>query len=264
VGSAVGVVVPSHHARFLRFALRSLLAQTFPLEIVVVDDGSPGGEVAALAEEFGIRTLRIERSMGAAAARNAGITSLSTPWILNFDHDNVASPRFVERLLHAASRAERVGLSYSRPLLFGDDRGPHRHVRRVPPRYLVHENSIDASSLFLREAWEEAGGFDPKASPLSDWDMWLGIVERGWSPVFVRRALWWYRTHGDSVLATASSDALERATAYIRTKHRAFAERVRHRKRNLARGGLLRAQWLVDRAWIELKARTTPVPPEAG
>ena len=261
--SAVGVVVPSHHSRFLRTALDSLLAQTMPLDIMVVDDGSPGAEVTRVAERLGIRSIRNDTSIGPAAARNLGISSLDTPWILNFDHDNVASPRFVERLLRAASTRERAGIAYSQPLVFGRDHGPHALVRRSAAWHLAHTNPIDASSLFLRRAWAEAGGFDPKASPLSDWDMWLGIVERGWEPVFVRHALWWYRTHDDSVLATASSEALARAMDYMRVKHAAFAQRAGERKRDLPRDALVRLQRLVDRAWIELKARTTTPPLDA-
>jgi sugar O-acyltransferase (sialic acid O-acetyltransferase NeuD family) len=221
----VGTVVPSHFARYLPHALVSLLAQTMPHDIVVVDDGSPGAEVSRVARRFGVRYLRNPESEGASVARNVGIDTLKHPWILNFDMDNVALPTFLERLVRAAVRRPGTGISYSLAEQFGEGGGPYWPVRRGLPWHLTGANFIDASSLFAREAWEQAGGFDPKASPLSDWDLWLGIVEHGWKLAFVPEYLFRYRVRSEGGRLSTSEEGMEAARDYIREKHADFIAR---------------------------------------
>ncbi|MGH2685429.1 MAG: glycosyltransferase family A protein, partial [Actinomycetota bacterium] len=119
MSSPVGTVVASHHATYLRETLGSLLAQTLPSEILVVDDASEGGESRRVARELGIRCIRSTTSLGGAEARNVGIDALHHPWILNFDHDNVAEPKLVERLVAAARRRSRTGITYCTPRQIG-------------------------------------------------------------------------------------------------------------------------------------------------
>jgi sugar O-acyltransferase (sialic acid O-acetyltransferase NeuD family) len=239
----VGTVVPSHTARYLRYALVSLLDQTMPHEIVVVDDASPNGEVGRVAKEFGLRWIRNPNREGPAVARNLGIEALDHPWILNFDMDNIAERNLVEGLLRAALREKRTGVAYSRALQFGEGTGPYWPVHRGLPWHLKFENFIDASSLFSRRAWEEAGGWDPKASPLSDWDLWIGIVERGWGLAFVPEYLFRYRVRSDGGRLSSSQERLERAEEYIRAKHAEFF-RSRHARR---------PSNLIPRAWNRIR-----------
>jgi GT2 family glycosyltransferase len=111
-GSApVGTVVTTHHARYLREALASLQCQTIEHDILVVDDGSEGGESSRVAREFRIPVIRNASPTGGANARNVGIAELDNPWILNFDHDNVAEATMVERLLRAATRRKGTGIA---------------------------------------------------------------------------------------------------------------------------------------------------------
>lgn len=220
--SRVGIVVPSHTSRYLRYALLSLVSQTAESEVVVVDDGSPGEEVSRMAREFGFSFVRNASSEGPPTARNIGIEALRQHWIVNLDADNIAAPRFVERLLRAAERRPRTGISYCRALQFGEATGPYAPVTRRLSVHLCHANFIDASSMFARSAWHEAGGWDPKAFPLSDWDFWLSIVEKGWRLGFVPEYLLWYRVRSSGILRSTAEEHFVRAHNYIRNKHAAF------------------------------------------
>ncbi len=226
----VGTVVPTHHARYLREALASLVRQTVDHDILVVDDGSEGGECTRVAMEFGLRSVRNNSSTGGANARNVGISILDNPWILNFDHDNVAEPTLVERLIEAAAGTKGAGIAYCTPRMMGMAFGPHPGVRRGTPWALKAGNFIDASSLFLRESWEAAGGFDAGAGVYADWDMWLGIVERGWRLTYVPEMLYRYRIHESSGMRTSAPERLEELRRYVLDKHAGFV-RTRHRRR---------------------------------
>jgi GT2 family glycosyltransferase len=231
----VGIVVPSNTARYLRDALASLLSQTAESEIVVVDDGSPDGEVSRMAREFGLAFIRNPTSEGPPTARNIGIEALRHPWIINFDGDNIAAPRFVERLLGAALRRKRTGIAYCLAVQFGEASGPYWPVMRGLPLHLARNNFIDASSMFARSAWEEVGGWDPEAFPLSDWDLWLGIVERGWRIGFVPEYLLRYRVRSSGILRSTPKEHFRRARRYIWNKHADFlTERHAARLRYLA------------------------------
>lgn len=226
----VGTVVPTHHGRYLREALSSLVRQTVDHDVLVVDDGSDEGECTRIAREFGIPSVRNPTPTGGANARNVGISLLVNRWILNFDHDNVAEPTMVERLLATALRAKRAGIAYCTPRMIGMAFGPHPGVRRGTPWGLKAGNFIDASSLFLREGWDAAGGFDHGAGLYADWDLWLGIVERGWRLAYVPEMLYRYRIHEESGLRNADPDRLEALRRFVLGKHASFV-RVRHKRR---------------------------------
>lgn len=73
----LSVVIPSHsRPDLLAACLRSVVRHVPPgSEVLVVDDGSPGGRVTGLAREFGVGALRLPRRRGFCVAANAGIAA---------------------------------------------------------------------------------------------------------------------------------------------------------------------------------------------
>lgn len=79
------IVVPVHN-RALQ--LERCLAALGRLPIIVVDDASSApAEIAAVARRHGASLLRIERNVGPAEARNAGLRSVSSPLVAFVDSD---------------------------------------------------------------------------------------------------------------------------------------------------------------------------------
>jgi len=90
----------------LRAAIDSLLRQSEPLEIVVVNSG--GGSLADLLPEGqAIRTVEVPELLWPGAARNAGIRATRAPWVAFLASDLVAAPDWAaQRLaLHRAGKA---------------------------------------------------------------------------------------------------------------------------------------------------------------
>lgn len=92
--------------------LRSLLAQTYaPIEIIVVDDGSTDGTVAAVGEFPGVRVLR-QAHQGKAKAMNWGAKEAAGTILVFLDADMVFAPEYVERMVAPILEGRAVGTSH--------------------------------------------------------------------------------------------------------------------------------------------------------
>jgi O-antigen biosynthesis protein len=100
----VSVVVPAHDAApTLRDCLDSLRGLNYPAyDVIVVDDGSRDS-TAAIAEQSGFRTLKLEHR-GLAAARNAGIAEASSDIVAFIDADASAERDWLYHLVEAITR----------------------------------------------------------------------------------------------------------------------------------------------------------------
>lgn len=105
----VTVVVPTKdNARTIAACLRSVVEQTVPVELVVVDNHSTD-ETPAIARGLADRVVTggPERS----AQRNLGIAAAQTPWVLWLDSDMVLPPRAVELALETARATGASGVA---------------------------------------------------------------------------------------------------------------------------------------------------------
>jgi glycosyltransferase involved in cell wall biosynthesis len=102
----VSAVIPTYNRRkYLRRAIDSILAQTVPVdEIVVVDDGSDDGTADAIAEWYGAKVHVVaQQNAGAARARQRGVQEATGDWIAFLDSDDEWMPERNRHLLKAAS-----------------------------------------------------------------------------------------------------------------------------------------------------------------
>ncbi len=127
----LSVIVPVYNVeRYLPACLDSLVAQTRPVEeIIVVDDSTDGS--SAIAEQYARRhpSIRVVRGPGrdVASARNLGLGLARGDWIGLVDADDWIEPDMYERLLaHAAAHDLDMVLCNGR-YHFGDGR-PDRPV----------------------------------------------------------------------------------------------------------------------------------------
>lgn len=94
--TTVVVVLYFAQEEFLVEAVGSLQAQTYAnVEIVVVDDWSPGmpaGRILEAAGLSGVKVLRHEENHGLAAAKNTGIFASSAELIVCLDSDDLIAP----------------------------------------------------------------------------------------------------------------------------------------------------------------------------
>lgn len=107
----ISVMMAAYNAEnYIRRALDSILAQTFPdFDIIVVDDGSKDA-TGAIADEYASRDSRVhvlhQKNSGVCVTRNNCIDwtyrCSDSQWIIFADSDDWMHPEMLERMLRAA------------------------------------------------------------------------------------------------------------------------------------------------------------------
>lgn len=252
--TSVGVVVTAFdQGRLVTEAVTSALSQTSPVdEVVVVDDGSTdaaslraldaltrdvhaalAGTLDGAAPPHGagptcgaappVRVLH-QPNRGVSAARNAGISALSTEVVAVLDGDDLWEPTFVEATLAALFSSPEVVAASSWLTMFGVAEGtveaPGGTVDAFLPR-----NAAPASALFRHVDWVRAGGYDETMTEgFEDWDFFLRLLRRdGGRVTVVPEPLLRYRTHPASANVRSMEARLERYAQVVANHRDTFA-----------------------------------------
>jgi len=195
----VSVVIPAwNRAASIEAAITSVLRQTWTdFELIVVDDGSCDGTLAAAARvrDPRLRLVESRRNLGAAGARNLGATQARGAWIAFQDSDDEWLPEKLEKQMARllAPGAAYVG-GYCGLLSLGwiDDAPDARLAVRYLPgpaatpaegdilTPLLTDNMISTQTLVVRrDRFHDLGGFDPGTTPIEDWDFAIRLAQAG-------------------------------------------------------------------------------------
>jgi glycosyltransferase involved in cell wall biosynthesis len=167
------LVIPVYQAgRYLPRTAPTWLDQELDgdFEVMLIDNGSTDGAVAALPEHPRLRRLH-ESDPGAYAARNTGCREASGEFLVFTDPDCIAPGGWLRRLLAPLRSDASLAAAQGPANLAGSDRGLrllnfyefHREAmvyRQADPRlYYAHTNNL----AVRRSAFERCGPFDPRA-----------------------------------------------------------------------------------------------------
>ncbi len=185
----VTVIVPSYNgAEYLRFALDSVLRQTYAnLQVIVVDDGSIDASHVVVREFADPRVFYVyQNNAGVSAARNTGIRLAHGEYLAFLDADDEWEPAFLERCVSAmCHKGHAVSGAYT-SYVYVDDSGnvlPQTGAPVVPAAdlyaRLTRENILLIHSVVLRSnVVRQTGGFDVSLGAQEDWDFWLRVTRR--------------------------------------------------------------------------------------
>lgn len=217
------IVIPSWNgAHFLGECLVSLVAQTHPAEIVVVDNGSTDGTAELVRERFpDVTLLRLSSNHGFAGAVNAGIAPAlagGVDYVALFNNDAVAEPDWLENLIACAEAHPEAGIVTSKLLL--SDRV---HIDSTGDFYSswgwayprgrdeIDQGQYDApelrevfcgsggASLFRARTLAEVGSFDEDYfAYLEDQDLGFRAQLMGWRARYEPAAVAYHRMMGTS------------------------------------------------------------------
>lgn len=226
-------VVNRNYGRFLRQAIESVLAQSYPaIEIVVVDDASDDESAAVLADfavHPRIRILRNARVRGLTACCNAAIRESRGRLVMRLDGDDFLAPHAVEVLAEAMLAEPAAALACCghvavdvKGVILGSFLPRPRTGGAVAPDLPPHGACVMVRRRFL----DRMGGYD-EAIPYQDGlDLWLHVGPED-RVLTVSEPLVHYRQHAGSL--SRGTAALMAARGRILAKHVAKRGLVRPR-----------------------------------
>jgi glycosyltransferase involved in cell wall biosynthesis len=225
----VSVVIPTRNRRALLLrTLSSVLAQDgVEVSVVVVDEASADGTgeaVASLGEPH-VSVITHGVAQGVAAARNAGLESVSTEWVAFVDDDDVwATDKLSAQLAALAASPECQWSCTGAVVVDGELRIVGAEAAPAGSglvERLLAYNAIPGggSSVLARtEAVQALGGFDPELRVVADWDLWIRLAQR--SPLAaVDRPLVGYLRHAGSM--SRQLEELRHELEHVAEKHAA-------------------------------------------
>ena len=169
-------------------AVGSVLRQTVEdLELVVVDDGSVDGtgDVLAAVADQRLRVLRNEKPLGLAGALNAGLDVARGTHVARMDADDVALPRWLERVVGADTLPARLRRSSGPGRSTSTPTARSGAVHRMP----VGARAIRWAALFSspffhptvvvdRAVLERHGlRYDTSFAESEDYDLWTRLLD---------------------------------------------------------------------------------------
>jgi glycosyltransferase involved in cell wall biosynthesis len=232
----VAVIVPCFNdGAVLGEAVASVRAVAEPVELVVVDDGSTEPATAAVLD--GLRDEGVEvvsqANTGLPGARMAGLAATSAPYVFPLDADDLLEPATLPAMADALDADPQAAVCFGDYAEFGD--GGHL-VRAVPaqldPYRIAYTNEYPVAALFRRSALEDVGGWRAIQYGYEDWDMWMGLAERGLRGVHAGpgRITYRRRLHGERMLTTAKRNHPE-IYGVLRSRHPELFARISEHRR---------------------------------
>ena len=257
---SVSVIALCHnHAPFLREALDSILAQTYPhLEVWLVDDASTDGSPAILREYAAQNPtwhlLLLPENVGNCCAFNTAFFQSQGEFVIDFATDDVLLPtRVAQQVAQFQAAPPEVGTVYSNCELIDEaGRSLGLHHRAAGPGQLqpapasgwvfaevLRRYFISTPTMMTRRAClQSLGGYDETLA-YEDFDFWVR-ASRDWQFLYLNEVTTRKRKHPRSM----SAQAYQRHDPYL-----ASTIRICEKARTLARTPAERAALAVRLRW---------------
>lgn len=178
--SDVSVIVPVYNEeRHIKQCIESLLSQTLPVEIIVVDDGSTDNSVALislLAHKGSVVLLR-QKHFGAGSARNVGASRARGNILVFVDADMTFDKSFVENLVKPIISGEAIG-TFSKDEYLSNTESSLAACwnldRGLPADRMHPANYPDRQQVFRaiqKDEFIRCGGFNPRGGYSDDYTL---------------------------------------------------------------------------------------------
>ena len=216
----VSVIIPAYRcADCLARAIDSALRQDVPLEVLVLNDGSPedlDSLMAAYRENPAVRYLKNPQNLGVAETRNRGVRLARGQYIAFLDADDYWLEGKLKKQLAALQASGCVLCATARELMTPEGRLTGRVLpmpEQVTYRQLLRYNCISCSSVLLRA--DVAREF-PMHHPDSheDYILWMEILKKYGTACGVNEPLLKYRLSSTGKSGSKLHSARMTYTAY--------------------------------------------------
>ena len=236
---SVSVVIANYNRRSrLERAITSLLSQSLPAEVIVVDNGSTDGSANAASRFPGVIVLRNPRNHGFARATNQGIARATGEFVALLNNDAVMHPACLKHM-RCCMMNPAIGMVAAKILLAADPRVIDKAGHLIYPdgqnrgrgsgetdrgQYDQAEEVLwpdGCAALYRRAMLDEIGAFDETFFAYGE-DAELGLRARiaGWRCMYSPAAVVWHERASTLGLASSRRVALiERNRVLLAIRH---------------------------------------------
>lgn len=204
----VSVVIPTYnHARFLPYAIESVLNQSYPnLEVFVIDDGSTDGTAQIVKPYISKINYIYKGNGGTPNALNHGLSRVTGKYVCWLSADDALIGEKVSKQVGLMESDPSLGFSYTSFVVIDADGNKQYDVnsayfsnKQEMVTKLMEGCFINGSSVMMRcSALEKIGYFDESLPQAHDYDLWFRFL-RHYSCGFLAEPLLAYRWHGENM-----------------------------------------------------------------
>jgi glycosyltransferase involved in cell wall biosynthesis len=181
---SIAVIIPCCNAeKWIARAIQSVIDQNCPsMVIIVIDDGSTDGSLGVI-KSFGDKvTWKTGRNRGACAARNAGLESVDTTYVMFLDADDELGPGYFE-YAEMRGATTTVDLFVGSRLNMKNGKALGSLIRPSGTEWkglvlgLLEQNYLQTSQmLFRREFITKVGGWNTEITLCQDVELSLRVL----------------------------------------------------------------------------------------
>jgi glycosyltransferase involved in cell wall biosynthesis len=228
----VSVIMPNYNKeKFIAESIKSIQGQSYKnLELIIVDDVSTDGSLKtikkAAAGDSRIKIFSQTKNVGAAIARNTGISNSTGDCIGFCDSDDIWLPEKLDIQVEALKRNPEIDVVHGDALIIDGAGVPtggkfssiYSTEKRNKDGFifndLVRTNYISTSTvLFKRACIESAGLFPENIKWLEDWMYMLRLAEKH-KFLYLKEPLIKYRVYDGNSMYDAENYEKSRLAAY--------------------------------------------------
>jgi glycosyltransferase involved in cell wall biosynthesis len=228
----VAVLIPCHGEGPLLAEAVASIQEDEDVEIVVVDDASPDDETKRVLDSLAVQVIRLTDNVGVGRARTAAFEASSAPYVYPLDADDLAIPGVLARMANLLDADPGAAACVGDVEEFGDVNVTRTTPARLDPYRVALTNEFPVTALFRRDVVAELGAWKPyyEHPGYEDWNLWMGLAERGERIIPLLAPAYRRRLHGERLNQIARARHSERYEAMKRVHPELFAELKTHRK----------------------------------
>ncbi len=184
----ITVIMPCYNsANTIRCAIDSVYAQTVPVQLLVIDDGSRDDLAGALAPYMNrpdFRLLKNEKNLGVAKSRMRGVRHAATPYVAFLDADDWWAPEKLQVQYEKMEETQAVISSTARELFDAAGKTTGRIIdlpEIIDAKAILKTNYLNCSAVMVKRDVMLEFPMEHDDSH-EDYISWIRIIRRyGWA-----------------------------------------------------------------------------------
>ncbi|MEK7648368.1 MAG: glycosyltransferase family 2 protein [Patescibacteria group bacterium] len=182
----ISIIIPAlNEGKVLPRTLESIFSQTYKdIEVIYINDGSTDTTDEAIKPYLDrVTYIKHEKNVDKQITRNEGIAASRGEYIIVCDADVIMRPDCLEKMFQALQEHPECSFAYS------SFKWEWKLFKSYPydVELLKKMNYINMASLVRRE---HHPGFDTAIKKFQDWDVWLTMLELGYTGIYIPEVLY--------------------------------------------------------------------------